>query len=50
MRIPFLDLRAQYQAIKGEVHEKIEEVCINTAFSNGPFVRSFKRILLTNIC
>ena len=43
MTIPFLDLKAQYSTIKEEIHTKIEEVCENTAFSNGPYVRSFEK-------
>ena len=42
MEIPFLDLKAQYQTIKKEVHKKIEEVCEDSAFSDGTYVKEFE--------
>lgn len=41
-KIPFLDLKRQYTQIKDEVFSAIEEVFSNTAFTNGPSVRSFE--------
>jgi len=43
MTISVLDLKAQYSTIKEEIHRRIEEVCENMAFSNGPYVRSFEK-------
>jgi len=40
--IPFLDLKAQYQSIKKEIHEIIEKVCGDVAFSNGVYVENFE--------
>ena len=42
MIIPFLDLKAQYQSIKKEIHEIIEKVCGDVAFSNGVYVENFE--------
>jgi len=42
IKIPFLDIKEQYQSIKEEVLIKIEEVCESAAFSNGPYVHSFE--------
>jgi len=41
-KIPCLDLKRQYHQIKGEVFEAIEKVGENTAFTDGPFVKSFE--------
>ena len=41
-KIPFLDLKQQYQQIKDEVHQKMQEVIDITAFSGGPFVDAFE--------
>ena len=38
IKIPFLDIKEQYQSIKEEILTKIEEVCESAAFSNGPYV------------
>ncbi len=43
MKIPFLDLKAQYLKIKSEVMSAFEAVCDQTAFSSGPFVESFEK-------
>jgi len=42
MRVPFVDLRAQYQAIRGEVDAAIRSVLEETAFVGGRFVREFE--------
>ncbi len=42
MRIPILDLKAQYAAIKDEVMQAISEVCENQAFALGPAVAEFE--------
>lgn len=42
MKVPFLDLRAQYDAISQEVQQSIEEVLGSCAFSGGPYVERFE--------
>ena len=42
MKVPFLDLKAQYKAVAGEISEAIREVFEGTAFSGGPFVVRFE--------
>ncbi|HAF06822.1 MAG: DegT/DnrJ/EryC1/StrS family aminotransferase [bacterium] len=43
VKVPFLDLKAQYHSIKDEVDKKLIEVCENTAFTMGPFVEEFEK-------
>ncbi len=43
MKIPFLDLKAQYQTIKNEVNPAIQEVIENTSFVLGKSVSSFEK-------
>ena len=43
MNVPFLDLKAQYAAIKDEIHAAIAEVMESTAFAGGPFVAGFEQ-------
>lgn len=42
MNIKFLDLKAQYLSIKGEIDTAIQKVLFDTAFSAGPYVKSFE--------
>jgi len=42
MKVPFLDLQAQYKSIQVEIHEAIQEVMDRTAFAGGPFVERFE--------
>lgn len=42
MRIPFLDLKAQYQSISEEIDTVVRHVLNATAFSGGPFVERFE--------
>jgi dTDP-4-amino-4,6-dideoxygalactose transaminase len=42
MRVPFLDLKAQYETIKDEISVEIQKVLESTAFAGGPFVKSFE--------
>ncbi len=42
MKVNFVDLKAQYESIKGEIHEAIHQVIENTAFAAGPFVKEFE--------
>jgi dTDP-4-amino-4,6-dideoxygalactose transaminase len=42
VNVPFLDLKAQYRAIKSEVDAAIQSVLSDCAFSSGPDVRAFE--------
>ena len=42
MQIPFLDLKAQYKSIKGEVNSAIQNVLDNTAYILGKPVAEFE--------
>jgi len=42
MKIPFVDLKAQYQSIKKEMDNAIQEVIENTAFIGGAAVKAFE--------
>lgn len=43
MKVPFLDLKAQYEFIKDEVAVAIQQVMDKTAFAGGPFVAQFEK-------
>ncbi|MEY4616281.1 MAG: hypothetical protein RJB66_1241 [Pseudomonadota bacterium] len=43
--IPFIDLKAQYRAIKGSVNERIQKVLEHGAFVNGPEISELERAL-----
>lgn len=43
MTIPFLDLKAQYKSIKGEVKKAVESIFENCAFVGGKEVETFER-------
>jgi dTDP-4-amino-4,6-dideoxygalactose transaminase len=42
MKVPFLDLKAQYESIRKEIGEALEAVLDATAFAGGPFVSKFE--------
>jgi dTDP-4-amino-4,6-dideoxygalactose transaminase len=42
MKIPFVDLKAQYESIKPEIDKAISDVISNTAFVGGRFLKSFE--------
>ncbi len=42
MKVPFLDLKGQYQSIREDVARAINEVLESTAFAGGPFVARFE--------
>ncbi len=42
MKVPFLDLKAQYETIADEIKTGIDEVISKTAFAGGPFVAAFE--------
>jgi dTDP-4-amino-4,6-dideoxygalactose transaminase len=43
MKVPFLDLKAQYGSIQDEVNAAMRQVVEKTAFAGGPFVETFER-------
>jgi dTDP-4-amino-4,6-dideoxygalactose transaminase len=43
MKVPFLDLKAQYESIRDEVAVAIQQVLDRTAFAGGPFVAQFEK-------
>jgi dTDP-4-amino-4,6-dideoxygalactose transaminase len=43
MKVPFLDLKAQYETIRDEVAVAIQQVLDKTAFAGGPFVAQFEK-------
>src|SRR5580765_5881987 len=43
MKIPFVDLAAQYQSIKAEIDRAIEGVITDTAFIGGKYVKAFEQ-------
>ena len=42
MNIPFVDLKAQYRSIKGEIEQAIDNVISETAFIGGKYVKEFE--------
>ena len=42
MKVPFLDLKAQYLSIREDIHGAIQQVMEATAFAGGPFVARFE--------
>ena len=43
MKIPFVDLKAQYNTIKSEIDEAIQSVIDDTAFIKGKYVERFEK-------
>jgi dTDP-4-amino-4,6-dideoxygalactose transaminase len=43
MKVPFLDLKIQYEAIRTEVTTAMQQVLDATAFAGGPFVAAFEK-------
>ena len=43
MKIPFVDLKAQYESMKEEINRGISEVLSKSAFVGGPFLESFEK-------
>ena len=43
MKVPFLDLKAQYQSIRDEIADELQKVLDNTAFAGGLFVAQFEK-------
>ncbi len=42
MKVPFLDLSAQYRTIKDKISASIQKVIDSSAFAGGPFVQEFE--------
>ena len=43
MKVPFLDLKAQYEFLKDEIDEAIKQVLESCAFAGGRFVEQFEK-------
>ncbi|GAG79799.1 unnamed protein product, partial [marine sediment metagenome] len=43
MKVPFIDLKAQYESIKEEINAAIQQVLDSCAFAGGPFVEKFEK-------
>ena len=43
MKVPFLDLKAQYNSLKDEIGIALQEVMHNTAFAGGKYVAQFEQ-------
>jgi dTDP-4-amino-4,6-dideoxygalactose transaminase len=43
MKVPFLDLHAQYQTIREEIAFAMQKVLDDTAFAGGPYVAQFEK-------
>ena len=43
MKVPFLDLKAQYKSIRDEIAVELQKVLNNTAFAGGSFVAQFEK-------
>jgi dTDP-4-amino-4,6-dideoxygalactose transaminase len=43
MKVPYLDLKAQYESIRPEIAVAIQQVLDKTAFAGGPFVAQFEK-------
>lgn len=43
MKVPFVDLKIQYECIRDEVTVALQRVLDTTAFAGGPFVEEFER-------
>lgn len=43
VKVPLLDLKAQYEPIRADVHKAVDEVLDSMAFIGGPYVQKFER-------
>jgi dTDP-4-amino-4,6-dideoxygalactose transaminase len=43
MKVPFLDLKSQYQSLKSEIDAAIQNVCAESSFILGPEVEGFEK-------
>jgi dTDP-4-amino-4,6-dideoxygalactose transaminase len=42
MKVPFLDLKAQYASIRSEIEQAVQEVLQSTQYAGGPYVERFE--------
>lgn len=42
MKVPFIDLKAQYESIKEEINAAVQDVLQSCAFAGGPYVEQFE--------
>jgi len=49
MRVPFLDLKVQYESIREEIDTAVWRVIERTAFAGGPFVAEFEEAFATAV-
>ncbi|MGO8823345.1 MAG: DegT/DnrJ/EryC1/StrS family aminotransferase [Desulfomonilaceae bacterium] len=47
MKVPFVDLKAQYLSLKEEIDTTVQEVILNSAFIGGQHVRTFEENFAT---
>lgn len=43
MKVPFLDLKIQYESIRAEIASALQQVIAASAFAGGPFVEQFEK-------
>lgn len=43
MKVPYLDLKVQYESLRDEISKCLQLVLDNTAFAGGPFVEKFEK-------
>jgi len=43
IKVKFLDLKSQYLSIKEEIDEAIQNVLLDSAFADGPYVKEFEK-------
>ncbi|MBW8001945.1 MAG: DegT/DnrJ/EryC1/StrS family aminotransferase [Planctomycetes bacterium] len=43
MKVPYLDLKVQYESLRDEIADSLQQVLDNTAFAGGPFVEKFEK-------
>ncbi len=43
MKVPFFDLHKQYLTLKDEIHKVIDDVCYDSAYSDGKYVLEFEK-------
>ena len=46
-KIPFLDLKAQYNHLRDEINPAIQEVLNSASFAGGPYVKRFEEEFAT---
>lgn len=49
VKVPLLDLRAQYEPIRDEIRAAVEKVFDDLAFISGPYVQAFERQLASYV-